>query len=33
MPRRTELDRSRGRALGIYWITISVLFGWIFYAG
>ena len=26
------IDRA-GRALGIYWITISVLFGWIFYAG
>ena len=26
------IDRA-GRVLGIYWITISVLFGWIFYAG
>ena len=30
---RTELDRSAARAMGIYWITISVMFGWIFYAG
>ena len=26
------IDRA-GRALGVYWVTISVLFGWIFYAG
>jgi hypothetical protein len=26
------IDRA-GRGLGIYWVTISVLFGWIFYTG
>ena len=33
MPCGTKLDRSRGEGDGIYWMTISVLFGWIFYAG
>jgi hypothetical protein len=26
------IDRA-GTAIGVYWVTLSVLFGWIFYAG
>ena len=27
----TKLDRSRGSASGVYWIILSVLFGWAFF--